>query len=254
MLWGADKMDKIIKINWNSKQIISILLGVIMILTLFQISHESTFGQSVPTPPPIKNYQDYLIMMRALNEVQKAHGMKPEKPLTEKEWKKVYVGSKGDIHRDQNLDQNSKSSQKDEKTKLLNSDFGDFRKAKRIKKSGKTELKVWDRYVENMKNFSVRFGKGDYGQKEVDGVMSLNVDYDEIWVGQRTEYLTASEIKKSKGKLDLFKLYWLKGKVQAFTAESFFEGDPTTGSRISKPEHKIRLIYNREYILKELSK
>ena len=192
--------------------------------------------------------------MRALNDVQKEHVMKPEKPLSEKEWKKLYGEGNKNTLRGQNLNQASKVAQGNEKAKLLKSDFGDFSKAKKIKKSGKTELKVWDRYAENMKNFSAKFGRDDYGKKEIDGAMSLTVDYDEIWVSQRTEYLTTSEIKKAKGKLDLFKLYWMKGEVQAFTAESFFEGDPVTLTKISKPEHKIRLIYDREYILKEISK
>jgi len=241
-------MDKIIQIAWDTKKVTATFLRLILILTLFQIIPESALGQSASTPPPVKNYQDYLIMMRALNDVQKAHGMKPEKPLSEREWKKIYGGTK------RITPGNQKFSQKNEKTELLNSDFGDFSKAKKIKKSGIIELKVWDRYAENMKNFSAKFGKADYGQKEIDGVMSLNVDYDEIWVGQRTEYLTTSEIKKAKGKLDLFKLYWMKSQVQAFTAESFFDSDPVTGIKINKPEHKIRLIYNREFILKELSK
>ena len=243
-------MDKIIKIGRNIKQLIAIFLRLIMVLTLFHISYESAIGQSAPTPPPITNYQDYLIMMRALNDVQKAHGIKPEKPLSEREWKKVYGGSKEDVIRGQNI----KSSQKDERTKLSKSDFGDFSKAKKIEKSGKIELKVWNRYAENMKNFSAKFGRGDYGQKEIDGVMNLDVDYDEIWIGQRTEFLTASEIKKAKGKLDKYELYFNKGQVQAFTAESYFDGDPVTGLKIPQPEHKIRLIYNREYILKEISK
>jgi hypothetical protein len=77
-----------------------------------------------------------------------------------------------------------------------------------------------------MKNFTKRFGKGNYGERDGDGVMKLSVDFDEIWIREKTEYLTAAEIKKWKGTLDIFKLYWKNGKIQAFTIESYFTVDP----------------------------
>ncbi len=100
------------------------LLRLIMVLALLLVCLTNAYGQTAPQPPPIRNYQDYLIMMKAMNDFAKEHGMKPKKPLSEREWKKIYDRDLA------NESDKQDSDKKSEKVKLLNSNFGDFRKAK----------------------------------------------------------------------------------------------------------------------------
>jgi hypothetical protein len=122
-----------------------------MLFFLF-ISNQIAFSQNAPVvPPPIKTYQDYLIMMKALNDVNKQHGIEPEKPLSEKEWKKSYRKIITDDDKEKNTKGEAIFKEKNEQKALLNSTFfGDFRRAKKIKKSGNIELSVWESYVWNI--------------------------------------------------------------------------------------------------------
>lgn len=139
-------------------------------------------------------------------------------------------------------------AQTDEKSKLLNSTFGDFRQAKKIKKHGKESLKVWEPHIQYSKTLpSLMQGA------MLKGVMKLPIEYDEIWTWENDEGLTPAEKKRFKGQNDIYKLYWKQNKVQACTIEKYYVGDPFTGQKLSKPSHKIWNIYDRDYILKKLS-
>jgi len=140
-------------------------------------------------------------------------------------------------------------AQMDEKAKLLNSSFGDFRQAKKIKKHGKESLAVWQPHIQYSKTLPS-------AMKNVmlKGVMKLSVEYDEIWKWENEEGLSPNERKKFKGQNDIYKLYWKENKVQAGTVEKRYVNNPFTGKKLPKPSHKIWQIYDRNYILNELKK
>jgi uncharacterized membrane protein YvbJ len=137
---------------------------------------------------------------------------------------------------------------KNEKEILIDAAYGDYRKAKKLKKSGKATLKVWQSYISHMDK---HFGPAPYR------VESLNVEYDEIWEREYTDFLTPQEIRdaRKKGKkFNLNKLYWKNDKVQAFVLESPYIFDPYTGERFEKVKYKIIGIDTRETILDAIAK
>jgi hypothetical protein len=147
----------------------------------------------------------------------------------------------------------SKSNYKpesDEKAKLLNSLLGDYRLARRIKHHGKTILHKYDAYLQyaDIVPFAVAKNVIDKGSNE------LEVTYDEIWIETDDHLFSEAEKIKYKGKFNINILYWKDNKVQAFTHERLFEGDPYTGIKFKKPSYKIIYIYNREQILEQYSK
>ena len=147
----------------------------------------------------------------------------------------------------------SKSNYKpesDEKAKLLNSYFGDFRLARRIKKSGKTVLKKYDSYIKYANTVRIEIAKNVM----LKGINELEVNYDEIWIDIDDHGFTPGEKIKYNGTFNINKLYWKDNKIQASTHEKSFEGDPFTGKKFSKPTYKIIYIYDRDRILQEYSK
>lgn len=140
--------------------------------------------------------------------------------------------------------QNS-SFAEDERILLSNSQaFGDFRHAKKIKKSAKETLEVWDSYI---KHIDKNFGPAKYRISRID------IEYDEVWIRERTDNLTRDEINQSKGKLDLIKLYWKGNKIQGGSVESLYISDPYTNQSFSKPAYKIRSLFDRDSILKDVA-
>ena len=147
----------------------------------------------------------------------------------------------------------SKSNYKpesDEKGKLLNSFFGDYRLARRIKKPGKTILHKYDAYIQYANRVPIAVARNVM----LKGLNELEVTYDEIWIDIDDHLFSEAEKIKDKGKFNINKLYWNDNKVQACTHERLFEGDPYTGIKFKKPSYKIIYIYNREQILEEYSK
>ena len=140
------------------------------------------------------------------------------------------------------------SSVINERKALQDSYFGNFSNTKIQKKSGKIKLEVWNPWVQNVqKNFPPQF-QGAL----LSGPQKLTVEYDEIWIADNDENLTESEKRKYKGQLDILKLYWKEGKVQASTVEKFYLGNPLTEEKLSPPAHKITDIQDRSFILKKL--
>lgn len=140
------------------------------------------------------------------------------------------------------------NAQNDEKSKLLKSSyFGDYHQAKKIRKHYKESLKIWEPQLRYIKSVSPSF-------LEVSGgIEKLDVEYDEIWIYENTDGLTAAEKRKYKGRNDLHKIYFHKNKIQASTVEKWFIGNPLTGEKLSKPSHKIWNINPRNFILKKLA-
>lgn len=139
-------------------------------------------------------------------------------------------------------------AQINEKEKLRDSFFGNFTKTKVQKTMGKCKLQVWAPYIQYSNALPPVM-------KEVSlaGVRELQVEYDEIWKANYDGCFTAAEKKKWKGQFDKTTLYWKNNKIQAYTLEKFYLGDPSTGMKLSTPSHKIVNIYDRKSILDKLS-
>jgi len=137
----------------------------------------------------------------------------------------------------------------DEKSALQDSYYGDFEKATVQKKRGRINLEVWKPYIQYVKKMPPHMQKVYLNCSQ-----KLIVDFDEIWIAENDEYLTKSEKTKYKGQLDIMKLYWKGGKVQAYTLEIFYKANPLTETNLSHPSHKLTNIINRKDILKKLSK
>lgn len=139
-------------------------------------------------------------------------------------------------------------AQMNEKAQLQDSFFGDFTKAKIQKKIGKCKLQVWAPYIQYSNTLPP-------AMKEVSlaGVRELQVEYDEVWKVDYDSLFTAAEKKKWKGQFDKNTFYWKNNKVQAYTLEKFYLGDPSTGKKLPAPSHKIVNIYDRKSILDKLS-
>jgi len=136
----------------------------------------------------------------------------------------------------------------DERKALQDSYFGNFSNAKIQKKSGKITLNVWRPWVLYVQEKLPPVAQDAF----LVGPQRLIVEYDEIWIAEVDEFLTESEKRKWKGQLDILKLYWKEGKVQASTVEKFYFGNPLTHKKLSHPAHKITDIHDRSFILKKL--
>jgi hypothetical protein len=64
------------------------ILRFFAVLCLFFSLFGSVQAQN-SAPPPVKNYQEYLLMMKAVNDASKERGMAPVKPLSHKEWERL---------------------------------------------------------------------------------------------------------------------------------------------------------------------
>jgi hypothetical protein len=110
-------------------------------------------------------------------------------------------------------------SANNEKSIILNSSsLGDWSKAKKIKKSGKTTLQLWDQYIKHAKSLPESSFKRimlKYDNKR-------NMDYDEIWIWERDDVFTKAEKKKFSGQFDIHKIYWKNNKVIGFTLEKLY--------------------------------
>ena len=139
---------------------------------------------------------------------------------------------------------NFAAAQEDEKAKVLSSQaLGDFTKAKKIKKTGKTTLQVWGPYVEyanTVPDYSLRNTMLKYNNK-------LDIEYDEIWTWIRDDVFSPAEKKKYKGQFDIHKMYWKNNKVQAFTLEKYYVSNPMTKAKLGK--HQITQVWDRDSIL-----
>ena len=135
--------------------------------------------------------------------------------------------------------------QTDEKTRLLDSPWGTFHKAKKSQTKGSFLLKVWNPHLEyQMQIQSGKCVKVTKPPKEV------FVVFDEVWTAEEVENLSSSERRQKKGKLNRRWLYWLDNKVQAWCLEKYYAFDPVTKKRVMK--HEITRVADRDEILKGL--
>jgi len=139
-------------------------------------------------------------------------------------------------------------AQINEKAQLRDSFFGDFTKAKVQKKNGKCTLHVWAPYIQYSNTLPP-------AMKEISlaGVRELQVEYDEIWRADYDSLFTPYEKKKWKGQFDKNTLYWKNNKIQVYTLEKYYLGNPSTGKNLPVPSHQVVNIYDRKSILDKLS-
>jgi len=201
---------------------------------------------ALPPPPPKKWYQTWVgffMILIALGIISNQFGEKTSPTSSQG----TSTPSTPSTNKD-NISNEIKPTI-DEKKALQDSYFGNFRNAKIKKKSGTIKLDVWQPWVQHVnQNFPPQIQKNF-----LSGPQSLNISFDEIWTAENDEDLTESEKKEYKGQLDILKLYWKDGKIQASTVEKSYTGNPVTGDAISPPAHKITSLHDRSSILKELS-
>jgi hypothetical protein len=136
-----------------------------------------------------------------------------------------------------------------EKSMMLSSTFfGDLAKARKIKKSGKIQLQPWDPYIKYTRTIP------DNPIKNVmlQNINKLNIKYTEIWISVMDDGFTAAEKRKYKGQFDISKIYFLNNKVQAATLEKYYLFNPVTNKRVG--QHKITQVWDRDSVLREISK
>jgi hypothetical protein len=144
---------------------------------------------------------------------------------------------------------NSALAENNEKTMIQKSSFfgKNIAKPRKIKKSGIIQLQPWEPYVKYAETVPNDLLK----QTMLRHAITLNIDYDEIWVVVMDDLFTTAEKGKWKGQFDISTIYWKDSKVQAATLAKYFIFDPVTKKKVNK--HKITQVWNRDSILKEVA-
>lgn len=128
---------------------------------------------------------------------------------------------------------------------LYNSpEFGNFHRAKDIKEKGQKSLQVWGAYRDFMRKQPSR-----YRSLMLQGPLALEVSYDEIWARETDTDPTLVVPGKWRGEPFRVKLYWLKGRVQAYTVEKYCQTDLGTWEKLDKPGYRIIALVGRKAIL-----
>lgn len=135
----------------------------------------------------------------------------------------------------------------DERKVLENSFFGNFTKRKTHKIKGHTTLEIWMPYYEHIESGFPGLLFSENGNQLP---LKLDVEYDEIWITEHDEGLSKKEIFEAKGTLNIVKLYWKDGKVQATSVDVLYVANPRTGAALLKPTYKTTFIRDRSYILR----
>ena len=147
-----------------------------------------------------------------------------------------------------------------ESQQLLHTAFwGDFRNAKKFKFKipRETTFAIWEPVLTHA--VEILYPKSGTVAKDSDefiekmfGQKRLRVEYDELWVWEDNSSLTGARTPRQKSQVDIYRLYWLHGKVQAHIIGKFYEQNPTTAVALSPPIHKIWKISDRPRILQAL--
>ncbi len=118
------------------------------------------------------------------------------------------------------------------------------------KEEGTKKISVWEDYEKHAKN---AFGKENYLKSFP--IHTLKIEYDEVWVYKRTEFLTKKEIMENAETLDRWTFYFKNKTLQAYTIESFFFDSPLSKTQqknisINSPRYKITCIQDRDLFIK----
>ena len=155
------------------------------------------------------------------------------------------VDTKAEASKESTTEVAPKREIQDEKAELKNSYYGNFNKGKIIKKKGKVDLSRWSPYTQHARKML-----GPRG--DLEGLDSLLVEYDEIWVTVNDDGFPPEMKSRLRGQFDITKLYWKDNRIQAQTLEKYFTGNPVTGEDLSNPGHRIVIINGRGQILNKL--
>jgi len=161
-------------------------------------------------------------------------------------WVEVYKNGKGLGFVYASLLERSPTPSLNEGQRLLHTtSWGDFRKAKKFKlaQPQRAVFAIWEPILAN---------NPDVFSQELHGHKQLRVQYDELWVWEVDSSVTAEEKQQDKGQGDMYRMYWLKGKVQAHIVGKFYASNPASGIKLSPPIHKIWKISDRNRIFQEL--
>ena len=140
--------------------------------------------------------------------------------------------------------QNAYASQSDEQKKLTKTEyFGDYSKATKKKTTGKVSLVVWEPHIQKLQNAGFT--------AVIPRTRKLTINCDEIWETKYTELLTKEEIKKYWNDLDILRLYWKDGKIQAAVVLKKYISNPITNEQFSKAEYRITYLHSRDEILEK---
>ena len=127
--------------------------------------------------------------------------------------------------------------------------FSNFKNAKIQKETGSIKLTIWQPWIQHVKQSF----PANLQNAILVGPSQLTVAYDEIWLTKNDDYLTESEKRQYKGQLDIIKLYWHRGQIQACTVEKLYSGNPATKVKLPYPAYKLTVINDRAYCIKKLS-
>jgi hypothetical protein len=137
---------------------------------------------------------------------------------------------------------NACPAKSDEQQKLANSrHFGDNWKTATVKPGSRLSLEVWEPHIQKL----VRVGLTDAMQQ----TWTLAIEYDEVWERKHTKYLSSQDVKKHWNDLDITRLYWLEGTVQAAVVLKKYGSNPISHEKFARPEYKIIDLLSREEIL-----
>ncbi len=231
---------------------------------------EKFFGQTTDksAPKTLKRYTHSRVNIRKgpgtdfkiLSQLQAGELVKIRE--SKDTWVEVYKNGKGLGFVYASLLENPLKPSVNERQQLLNTtSWGDFRKAKKFKlaQPRKVVFAIWKPILSYARNtLYPRTGTGakspDEFIQKLYGHKKLGVQYDELWVWEADSSFTEEEKEQDKGQLDIYRMYWLKGKVQAHIVGKFYESHPASGIKLSPPIHKIWKISDRKRIFKNLKK
>jgi len=231
---------------------------------------EKFFGQTTvhSAPKTLKRYTHSRVNIRKgpgtdfkiVSQLQAGELVKIRE--SKSKWVEVYKNGKGLGFVYPPLFESFPKPSLNERQRLLNTtSWGDFRKARKFKlaKPRKALFAIWEPILSYARNtLYPRTGtwakSPDVFIQKLYGHKKLRVQYDELWVWEDDSSFTEEEKEHYKGQLDVFRMYWLKGKVQAHIVGKFYESNPTSGIKLSLPIHKIWKISDRTLIFKELKK
>jgi len=136
-------------------------------------------------------------------------------------WVEVYKNGKGLGFVYASLFESPPKPSVNEQQQLLNTtSWGDFRTAKKFKlaQTRKVVFAIWKPILSYARNtLYSRTGTGakspDEFIQKVYGHKKLGVQFDELWVWEADSSFTAEGKEQDKGQRDIYRMYWLKGKV-----------------------------------------
>jgi hypothetical protein len=118
------------------------------------------------------------------------------------------------------------------------------------KEEGIKKVSVWEDYEKYQKKL---YGEKNYLKSFP--IHSLKIEYDEVWIYKRTEFLSKKEITENAETLQRWTFYFKNKILQAHTVENFFYDSPLSKNvqkniTTNSPRYKITCIQDRDLFIK----